>query len=454
MANIAQKPNTWNLAYLPNVWTLGNLGSADRFVLIVVINGQEIATFKQPQNPAGVAHFDISRVLQSYLGTAYVENTFQLAETPGAALSYQVKFGSETNGNVLIDGTEPEQYVLNGYDNWRVLNWDYVDYIPYANVDIRCEFFQTNALFTRTYEYLTNWPTTDADGLKLFKVRSDEYRTLSFFNRYYNFNDGTLWGPNEGPFFVEYAYYTANGALLAKDIITIDSLSGMPVRTDCADLNSHAYTDPQIIATVGVGPQNIKDSSTYWTNAAKTYTVKVYSYNNCWSIDPISDCGDTSLLEEYKGDLIYGARFEINDACSPFEPINVSFMNRFGVKDYYTFDRRNTYTTAIERSTYSKMLGSWSQSDFNIDPTGRGRTAFNTNGTTVMQLSTNWMTDAESQWLEELYMSPSVMIYLNGVWEPVVVTSNAYEQKSYSRDKMFQHTIEVQFANDKQSQRG
>ena len=125
MATLSSQPNQWNLAYAPNIYTLATLGLADRYVLRVVIDGAIVATFKQPSNPSGVAHFDVSKVLQSYLESTYVESTTELAETPNTVIAYQVNWGSETNGVYLQDGTSVIKHALNGYTDWRVQNWDY-----------------------------------------------------------------------------------------------------------------------------------------------------------------------------------------------------------------------------------------------------------------------------------------------------------------------------------------
>jgi hypothetical protein len=64
------------------------------------------------------------------------------------------------------------------------------------------------------------------------------------------------------------------------------------------------------------------------------------------------------------------------------------------------------------------------------------------------------MDDDESKWLEELFTSPHIQVYYDGVWEPAVITSNSYEQKTAARSGLFQHTLNVQFANNKRVQRG
>jgi hypothetical protein len=468
MAFLQQQPNRWNLAYAPNIYTVQFTQNpyeqpSDKLVLTVEIEGVEVARFKQAPNPAGAAHFDISRVLQSYLNPSFVESTSLLAPTPGAALTYQAKYGIENNGVTTIQGAAAVKGVLNGYTNWRTIKWSYLDYIPWPNFETcLCELPTCidNAAYpgpfgTTLYNYLSNWPTTNSAGIKSYKVRNDEFKTLSFFNRIVRWDSGQMWGPNESPFFVKYDFYNSAGTLLETNIKTISELTGLPVRTDCNDLTTHDHTFAELVGTIGSGPQNLKNAG-IWNTSAASYNISIYSINACYINDngPIQDCNDLSELADYLGYKIYDAAFEVEDKCSAFEPITVSFMNAYGVKDYYTFDRRNTLTVGAQRSTYTKMLGSWNEAAFTIDPQGRGRTSFNTSATTVMQLSTDWMNDTESAWIEELFLSPSVNIYHKGVWEPVVITSSTYEQKTFSRDKMFQHIIEVQFANDKQTQRG
>jgi len=459
MATLTSQPNDWNLAYAPNIYTLGTLGLADRYVLRVVIDGAIVATFKQPSNPSGVAHFDVSKVLQSYLESSYVESTTELAVTPNAVISYQVYYGSETNGVYLQDGASAIKHTLNGYTDWRVKNWDYVDYIPDpTDLDCLCEVppCYTDATYSRTYEFLTNWPTTNASGIKKYKVRSDEYKTLSFFNRILGWNDGTMWGPNESPFFVKYTYFNAAGGTLGTEIKAISTSTGLPVRSDCQDYTTHTHTDAELIGTIAVGPQNIKDGSFYWAPTTASYTVELYSINACYLTDngPIGDCDDIGELVDYLGYPIYQSEFIIDDYCQKFEPITISFMNAFGCADYYTFSKRNTYNTAVTRNNYKQQLGSWNESTWSIDPTGRGRRTFATMATTQMTLTSDWMTDTESAWLEELFTSPSAKIYINGAWEPVVILSTEYQQMTSARNGMFQHEITVQFANDKNIQRG
>lgn len=457
MITLTQEPNMWNLAYVPNVFVLDGMTTEDSYLLQVMIDGTPVSTSIQPANPVGVAMFDVAKILQSYLKGAYIEDTAMLSDTPNSLITYQVRYGSITDGIATFDGLSAVKHALNGYDNYDVINWDYTDYIPEPTAfECISEFpppYNTNAVYSRQYEWLTNWPTY-SNGIKTFKVRPDEHRTLSFFNIIANYNSGDMWGPNESPFFIKVAYYNAAGSLLGVDNETITSTLGLGTRVDCNDNTSAVADDNDFIGTIGVGPWNIQNSTLYWAPTAAYYIVSIWSKDFCVEPSFIDDCTDEALLEDYLGYKIYEARFDIEDPCTKFQPINVSFVNQYGQKDYYTFDRRNEQTTNIARNNYTRSLGSWSDASFTISNQDRGNTTFSADLTTQLLLKTNWMTDAESKWLEELFISPSVMIFYEGVWRPVVVNTASYQQKTFARDTMFQHEITVEFANKKKVQRG
>jgi hypothetical protein len=441
MATFTQTPNLTSAAYTPVVYVVSGIGTGDRYVLRVNIGGSPVATFKQPANPSGVGIFDISKVLQSYFSEKFVEETTYATDNTGAYLSYQVEAWVETGqtpGTVITDVT---RYAVNAYDNWRVLNGDLTQFIPIPGA-ILCETpgAHTNARYNNPYRFLTNFPET-------YKVRPDEYKTLSFFAKVDA--GGTNFGPNAAPFFVVFTYFL-DGVQVAQGAYTLANFRGSSLRTDCQDMTVN-LTDSNAITTIGVGPQNQADAGI--TGSWDSYRVDVMSYNYC-DETPITNCSSVTEMLLKADDVIYTANFEIDNSCEKFTPVTVSFMNQYGVRDYYTFNKRNTKQVTTGRNEYTKALGSWSDSTFSIDAQGRGRTVFSSYAETEMTLSTDWMTDAVSEWMRELYMSPSTMAYINGQWEPIVITTQTYEEKTYARQQLFQHEISIKFANNQKIQRG
>ena len=484
---IQQSPQTYNLVVGSNVWTLGSITSnEDAYVLRLekyseVTGATTIATIQQPANPAGVAHYDVGKILQSYMAIAFVEETGLInnniaVPTTGETLTYRIRYGSTTDDVITFNGYSPVKHVFNGYVDWRELNWTAdAFYIPNPN-SVTCEGpnAYVDAQYIARSRYLTNYPGD-------IPVRSSVYHTLSFFNRIGNYNNGTNWGNSEQPFAIRVKFYDVVGNLITTSIRAISVQTGLGPRLDFDSNATLIYNDWQWIGTLGAGPQNLKDNglwpasmsalwnlvtqqwgnnSQIWNLATSTatvdsYTVEVVSVNMCyWDLNGAPANPGAAALEPYLGDLIYTKTFQVAEPCTAYEPITVSFVNQYGVKDYYTFDRRNTYNQRIARNDYDQTLGTWSAATFAIDPHGRGRRTFSTQIETEMSMSSYWMEDAESAWLEELFTSPHIQVYYNGIWEPAVITSNTYTQKTNARDGLFQHTLNVRFANNKRVQRG
>ena len=444
MASITQYPNLFNSAYVPNVFVIDGIGTADRYVLQVRSGNTVLSTFKQPPNAAGVGIFDVQRVLQSYLSSQlFVEEIVKLSNTPGALFRYNVLFGTET-GNVTSVASQGVTYnIINAYDGWRVLNSDYTPYVPVPTT-IECETSQDlNVSYSTQFDFLTNYPGT-------IPVATTDWHTLSFINMVPSIETNNI-VYNQAPFWVRITT-TLGGADVEDIVYAISAANGNTVRTDCNDAGD-SFTDANRIATVGIGPQNI---APLLVSPYDAYQVRIYSYNICIGTT-IQDCGDYGeiLSDGYLGDLIYQKSFTVTDAiCQRFEPIQLSFINQWGIKDYFTFDKRNTKQVSTQKNNYTETLGTWSSSAFTIDQQGRGKTTFSSTAKTLVTMQSDWMSDEVSEWLQELYQSTSVNIYIDGVWEPCNILTSTYMQKTNARNQLFQHDVQVEFANNQKLQRG
>ena len=465
---LTSAPDKYNAAYVPNVYVLDGLTSEDKYVLSIYVGGSIVATFKQVANQAGAGIFDVQKIIQSYLelqtqnsSGGFLAETEEATQTPTNAFTYQARYGSDTGGVITYDGYAPQKYAFNVYDNWRVTDWDETPFMPEPG-DIACEgSLTTNARYTTTYRYLTNWPLegtieeTSNTGIRQ-PVRSDDWRTLSFENRIGNFDDGSIWGVNVAPYMVAIEFYEADGTPMNQFYYALTDAHGINIRTDCNDLSVSYPSDDYLVATIGSGPANLQAAG-YWPGSGTVgyYDVRVLSANACeWDSGNIPDCASLADFDQYWGSPIFEAQYYISDECTKFDPIQIAFMNQYGVLDYTTFDRRNTKTVNTQRNNYYKMLGTWNSDTFSIDPQGRGQTNFSSQIVTEVTASSYWMMDAESIWLKELFTSPQAYIYIDGQWEPVVISTNTYEEKTIAREKMFRYTISFTYSNNQTVQRG
>jgi hypothetical protein len=228
----------------------------------------------------------------------------------------------------------------------------------------------------------------------------------------------------------------------------------MNVRANC-NSNVAAIPDTYLMGTIGTGTKNLVAANLWPPQTGGAipdyYTVELWTQ----ACGTVVVCNDESEIIDNLGCLIAIHSYSIVDNCSPFEPMRLSFLNEFGGRDYYTFTKRNTYTEDVKRNNYFRDAGSWSSSSFTINSHERGTQTFNSTATANMFVSTDWVSDDISIWLEKLYTSPEVKLYYNGQWIAVNITTSNYQQKTVARDnKVFRHELNLEFSQPQTRQRG
>ena len=116
---------------------------------------------------------------------------------------------------------------------------------------------------------------------------------------------------------------------------------------------------------------------------------------------------------------------------------------------------KSTRTVATNRTSYTQLGGTWNESTFKIAGYKGGKKNFRVNATEHIKLNTDFVTEAEGLWFEELINSTEVYIVnesatdvantiTNKYIEPVVLTTSSYVKKTIANDKLMQYTIEIE----------
>ena len=147
-------------------------------------------------------------------------------------------------------------------------------------------------------------------------------------------------------------------------------------------------------------------------------------------------------------------RYNITEVCSKHTPVRLHFLNQYGGYDSFTFDLLNTFTSNIERKEYRQNLGGFVGSTYTYDIKDRSATIFDTQIKTIQVLNSNWITDTEAGWLEQLMTSPDVYIEVGTQLQAVNITDTSYTQKKTVNDQLFNLTITIEKSFLKHRQRG
>ena len=138
-----------------------------------------------------------------------------------------------------------------------------------------------------------------------------------------------------------------------------------------------------------------------------------------------------------------------------YEPIRLTWLNQWGTWDYYTFKMKSSKMLSTKGSTYQQLEGSWNESAYRIDSFKGVKKAFRVNATEKISMNTDFVSESESVWFEELINSPEVYILegfktdttnsaLNKYVTPVRLTTSNYTKKTVANDRLMQYTFEVE----------
>ena len=420
--------------------------------------GNRVGTFKTTPNNKGVGIFDFSSVLETFVKPDHQGSTFgngsryktdptptnyipthpihlidQCAVSENSirylAFVFKIEYATTSDGAVGEPNNETTSIsykIFNGvlqYDDVLTLTGNDYGY----NID---NFFLNDT--SSPGKFLSNAPTTQY-------ARLTDYGTFPFFN----FLPA---GSVDRVYRLRFKYYNSAGAYLSGEDINTGWSNGGATNNTFWIFNKLMYC--------GVFPGNLRN----WSSIFATAITNDLSFYTVVAEDATSGAaGEVSEI------------YRINIICPNergYEGIRLTWLNQWGVWDYYTFNMKSTRALTTNRTSYTQLGGTWNESTFKVAGYKGGKKNFRVNSTEKITLNTDFVTEAEGVWFEELINSTEVYI-LNGFdstevapyptitnkyVEPVVLTTSSYVKKTIANDKIMQYTIEIEKSKMKRTQ--
>ena len=126
--------------------------------------------------------------------------------------------------------------------------------------------------------------------------------------------------------------------------------------------------------------------------------------------------------------------------CEPkYTPYQLSFVNRFGVLDYLTFFKRSDERGNFTQESYQKSI----YNDAFTDPSASiGKyTSYNINSRNAYTLNTGFVGEDHDKVIEDILMSESVCLLLDGEWVAVVPERGSVEYQKHVNQKLINYTM-------------
>jgi hypothetical protein len=222
-------------------------------------------------------------------------------------------------------------------------------------------------------------------------------------------------------------------------------------------------TDAQVFGFVNTGfLTNVELIVTYQNGTTQQYFIAksgtVYPNVNYFKITPMTYGGSIASIQLFvnwdNGTQPQISRYKFatmfTQSCGKHDPMRIAYLNKYGVYDFFNFDLVNKTTLSIERKGYQKNYnGSIYESDGirvkNINP------IYFTKETQNWKIISDYLNDAQSELIRELYSSPLVYLnlvndnYIRPSWIPVKPNANSYEIKKTASDKLFNLELDLEF---------
>ena len=454
--------NQLRVKFIAEVYISDNSGS-------IVDPANLAATLKTTPNNAGVSIFNFRQILESYVSadnlpnlstsTKYKNNPVNDHFRPPIHIIDKYSIANKSikwvkvlfkiqykSGNAIIvagyDELSDLYLVFNGYvtneeplASHSVVGFGYnIDGFPSGS-----GYIQTG----NTSKFLTNAPTTQYAQLT-------DYGTLAMFNMLTVAQTGSsAVAPNNtgnSIYFVSIKLYDSAGVLLGTpiQIVNIGGFGGYTAASDSA-LTKLLY--------IGCYPANLNNWSTDWD----THKANVSYY----TIQAFEDAaGSDAITQEYTINII--------NECT-YEPIRLTWLNKLGAWDYYTFMKKSVKSIKTKGVTYTQLGGTWNESTFKIDGYKGGKKSFRVNAKESIKINTDFVTEQDAVWFEELMNSPEIYILngystdlfqglgqfsgiINKYIQPVLLTTSSYIRKTRANDKLIQYTFEIERNKDNRTQ--
>lgn len=376
-----------------------------------------VPTIKIPPRPTDSwAVFDAGRIIENYLASdiAIVQGTDDgVRQNSNSYYQYKVKLGEEYDLSTTGVTSYPDLVTSSGTIYAWNAAYPFQEFRDYNKVDI----IGSDTPFIPS-KYLTSArDLVAADGAKYINMDENEW----------------LYGINAfASGFLSYIITTTDVSAAVEQFRVTNPYSAIvgffmraPVGT--RNLNRVLAAEKSVIS----GAFPIIKSTT------KSYTIQPVTTADVPSCESMS----YRIRENY-----------FTNYCSKYENIRVHWLNRWGGFDSYTFNKVSRTNEEIERKQYKKLYGAttgqWTYNNYD-----RGITNFNTSIKDTMVLNSDWVTEAESAFLEQLVASPEIYWDNDDELWAINITDTSYEKRKTVNDKIFNLTINVEVSQKRFTQR-
>lgn len=146
--------------------------------------------------------------------------------------------------------------------------------------------------------------------------------------------------------------------------------------------------------------------------------------------------------------------FYIDAKCSKYTPIRLHWLNRLGGFDSFNFGLKSMEETKVQRDSYQQQSNTFSGTSWDYTKASRGRTEYNVEMTDMLTINTDYLTESESAWMQDLFTSPVIYQELSNELIAVNIDGRSIKKQTSLNDKLMQYEFDLEYSLKNQRQRG
>ena len=193
-----------------------------------------------------------------------------------------------------------------------------------------------------------------------------------------------------------------------------------------------------LVIYAGVGPANLENNS-----FLDAFEIKPSAQEN----GGVGQYYDV-ILKNASNTTIGTVRYYV--ICeAKYTPVQVGFINRFGVADFMTFFKRSDESGNFTQDSYQKSIYN---DGFTTPSLEIGKyQSFNVNSRNTLTLNTGFVDQNYDETIEDILMSEYVAVYTNSNWVSVVPQRGSIEYQKSINTKLINYTMSFEYGFDERS---
>ena len=222
--------------------------------------------------------------------------------------------------------------------------------------------------------------------------------------------------------------------------------------------------DEDLILYMGVAPKNLEEQAISTSARPSNQFSGAWTHYRIFAVSDIvtypSIASYTPMSADYWFVKGCGNTVTVTDAVQRrYRPVRLSWLNKFGCWETYTFFGKSTEVVEITKTEYEKMLGNFSDQIYSYSNYERQKATSTVSSKVKLTIGTEYISERLVPYIESLIKSKEVYKHhspessagaynLNSPEQAVIVTQSNFVRKNSANDKMIQYSISLEYANN------